>query len=124
MVVVVGLFWPLIQAFQPLLSWLPTSFLPFLPYPISCQGFTTLSQPPKQQSKQKLNQFSKTTVCGLHIIFEVIASSVKGCLNTLRLFSLGGELTLIFFLFLVEEITTKMNRIFVVLRRIKVFTPI
>ena len=35
-----------------------------------------------------------------------------GCLNTLRLFSLGGELVLIFFLFLAEEIASKMKATF------------
>ena len=64
------------------------------------------------------------TMYGLHRVFEVTASSDEGCLNTLRLFLLGGELSLIFFLFLAEEIASKLNHIFVVLRRMKVFTPI
>ena len=65
------------------------------------------------QPTQKFNRFQRPC-CGLHEVFEVTASSEEGCLNTLRLFSLGGELTWIFFLFLAEEIATKMNRIFVV----------
>ena len=65
------------------------------------------------QPKNKFNQL-KTTLCCLHKVCEVTVSSEEGCLNTLRLFSLGGELTLIFFLFLAEEIASKPNHIFVV----------
>ena len=42
-------------------------------------------------------------MCGLHEVFEVTASSEEGCLNTLRLFSLGGELPLIFFFFSLKK---------------------
>ena len=63
-------------------------------------------------------------MCGLVKVFEVTTSSWEGCLNTLRLFSLGGELALIFFLFLFEKIATKMNHIFVVLRRMDMFIRI
>ena len=51
---------------------------------------------------------------GLCEVFEVTASSVEGGLNTPGLFSLGGELALIFS-FLVEEIATKTKSVFIVL---------
>ena len=62
-------------------------------------------------------------MCGLHEVFELTASSEEGCLNTPRLVSLGGELSLIFS-FLAEEIATKMNQLFVVLRRMDMFNRI
>ena len=63
-------------------------------------------------------------MCRLYTVFELTVRSEEGCLNTLRLFSLGGELALIFFLFLFEKIATKLNHIFVVLRRMDRFTRI
>ena len=77
----------------------------------------------KQPTKTKNNSIFEDHVRSSGV-FEVTASSVEGCLNTLRLFSLGGELSLIFFLFLFEEIATKLNRFFVVLRRMDMFAPI
>ena len=79
---------------------------------------------PKQPTKTKSIQFLKTTMCGLGRVFVVTASSVKGCLNTPRLFSLGGELHLSFFLFLFEKIATKPLTFFNSLRIKEMFNPI
>ena len=96
---------------------------PLSPLPHSCEGFTGLLNHLNNQQTNSI-QFSKTTGCGLIMVFEVTVSSEEGCLNTLRLFSLGGELTLIFFLFLAEGIPTKPKTIFIVLKGMNMFTPI
>ena len=61
-------------------------------------------------------------MCGLHKGFEVTDRSEEGCLNTQGRFSLGSELALNFFL--IEKFATKLNQLFIVLRKMKVFTPI
>ena len=96
---------------------------PLSPIAFTYQGFTGLLLTKYNQPKQKTIQFLKT-MCGLGRVFEVTTSSQEGCLNTLRLFSLGGELHLSFFLFLSEKIATNPKTFFNGLRITKVFTPI
>ena len=95
--VVVGPFQPLILS---LLTTAQACFLPplpFVPTPSHVKARPGFYQPKKNNTKTKSIELMKT-MCGLHEVFELTASSEEGCLNTPRLFSLGGELTLIFFL--------------------------
>ena len=84
-------------AFPPLLS-LPSNLLvplsPFLTPNKALQGF----QLPKQPTNTKIQSISKTLLWSSWI-FKVTTSSGEGCLNTVRLFSLGGELFWSFFFF-------------------------
>ena len=100
-IVVVGSFWPLIRTlssiaqppFQP-----PCPFLPFPTLVKALQGF----QRPKQTRKQQ-NQFNWWRPCAVFTKFLKWQPVPMGCLNTPRLFSLGGELTLIFFFFSLKK---------------------
>ena len=105
--VVVGSYQPLMQS---LLTTAQACVLPPIPFhllPYSCQGF---KRPKNQQTKNNSIFEDHVRSSG---VFEVTASSEEGCLNTLRLFSLGGELHFIVS-FLVEEIATKLNHVFIV----------
>ena len=108
-IVLVGSFWPLIHCFsttpQPRFQ-PPHPFHPFLSLVMALQGFCNHLN----NITNKTQSIFKDHRVWSSGVFEVTASSEEGCLNTLRLFSLGGELPLIFFLFLFEEIATKLKR--------------
>ena len=88
-------------AFQPMLSPLRTSSTLSSPPFVLSRRYKALD-PPKQPTKTKHNQFSKTFWWSSWS-FEGTVSSEEGCLNTLRLFSRGGELHLSFFFFSLKK---------------------
>ena len=104
---VVGPFRPLMQSLSC------TSHRRFLPldhihpFPIFYQGFTRLFNDLNKKQTKHI-KFLKT-LCVVFTKCELTASPEQGCFYTLRLLSLGGELTL-FFSILLEKFATKVNR--------------
>ena len=110
-IVVVGSFWPLNQSLSTNAQHpfkLPLPSLPFLNPMMALQGF--FIDPNNQPTKQ--NQFNFQRLWVVFAKFWSDNQFWRWLLKYPGLFLLGGELTLIFFLFLVEEIATKSKDVF------------